>query len=343
MNTQSLANEQNLIPIKRAHLLRIIFQLFVLFHHLYQTQTQFGKYVSWILGPSAVAGFLFLSGYGVAVSFKRDGEEYLSKFIKKRIPSTYLTIVVVDVIYLSLFYLQGNSFTSFTAMLCSLLYLPVVKGYVALSHWVYFLADLLIYYVIFYVVMKVLKNKQKRLEKTAVVMLVLSAIAIAVLTVINVNTGSSRYLRGIILFPIGILCACYNDAICKLLSKYKWWVVGGLAVAFLLSAIFTVNSNMATEYLICTFATLLVVALLFGVEVKSKAVSFFSDKVLIVYLSHEYILFYLRMHLHAQEDWVLIMFLTLVISLAISIILRLIQCKCKKALSSSAELNAQKI
>ena len=314
----NLRNDKKLLPLQTANLLRIIFELLVLIHHLYSTQTPTGSALSSIIGPAAVAGFLLLSGYGVAISFMKSGDSYLSQLLKKRIPSTYLQILTVDILYFTLYYLTGNKFDTAIGAISSILYLPVFKGYVALSHWVYFLADLLIYYVIFFILMKLLKKKKNRLELTAKINLIICAVIIIVLTIINSTTGSSRYLRGCWLFPCGILLACYEKQIVKFLNDYKFVVLGVLAFLFVTLSATLYDVQIAREYVICAISTFLAITITFtfNVEPKAKFVSFLSDHVLFVYLSHEYFFKLFGHFFNSTWSSNAIMIITLIFTLA---------------------------
>lgn len=62
------------------------------------------------IGQAIVVPFLFYSGYGVAMSYKKNGATYLKKIITKRIPKTILNFESAIVCFLTLGILQGKIF-----------------------------------------------------------------------------------------------------------------------------------------------------------------------------------------------------------------------------------------
>lgn len=311
----SSVKNKSLLPQTTAGLLRIVFEIMVLFHHLYQPSSEIGRRINSLLGPIAVAGFLIISGYGVGVSFLKKGDGYLSNLIKKRIPVTYITIVITNIFYLSFFFYTGDEFKSFFGFLTSVLYLPISKDYVTLSNWVYFMADLLIYYVLFFATMKILqKQKPKFIQKhklplTAGIMLALGAVVIVVLGIINKNTGSTRYLRACLCFPIGLLLANYDKFICNALKQYKRAIFLSLTVLGIIATGLSYNARLYSEYFANAFFALAVIVHAYGVEVKGKSVPFLSKHVLYVYLVHEWafkMLRYINRDIHFLIDMVIV-------------------------------------
>ena len=222
-------SENGLLSLSNTKLLRIVFEALVLIHHLYLTYTSFGAVITNAFGPIAVGGFIFLSGYGVGFSFVRKGDEYAKRLIKSRVPRTYAILFIVDLCYLILYLVMGGRFSDPFSAIVSVLYLPVFSGFVPLSHWIYFLADLIIYYLLFLLFIFVFKKVKNRLLWTAITILALDLIIIAVLSVINYHTGSVRYLRACLCFPIGLICAAYSERIAEIVKKYKVLLSIGLS------------------------------------------------------------------------------------------------------------------
>lgn len=313
--------------------LRLFFELLVLIHHLYQPFTLVGSRISAILGPIAVGGFMFISGYGLGVSYQRDGDDYLRKLAFKRIPTTYLTIVVVNLFYLILFYLRGNSFNNAFSFIISVLYIPLFKGYVTLSHWIYFLADLMIYYIVFLILAIVNKKYNARLKSSAKFFVFLAVILCLTLVIINLTTGSSRQMRGIFLFPLGILFAYGKDKLSRYVIKNKIKLVCTFSlIAVALFSIFAqdyfysgtntaqVFCTVMFEYVIGTLFVLAIMVFCWGKTLKSKFIDMASSLVLYVYVSHEFF-FRTFQHLFPNLHWALIMLLTVFYSILISILI----------------------
>lgn len=77
--------------------------LCVLIHHIYQftgwfINSYFGHFLN-LLGEWAVAAFLFMSGYGLYVSYRKKGNQYLSTFFAKRVLPLYVKYAIFVLIY----------------------------------------------------------------------------------------------------------------------------------------------------------------------------------------------------------------------------------------------------
>ncbi len=278
-----------LLSKSTSNALKIIFEIMVLFHHLYATNTVLGEKIDGLAGVVAVGGFLIISGYGVGVNFLTKGDSYRRKLLKNRIPRLYAIILIADLLYLWLHFYTGNTFDNFFDLVISVFYLPIFNGFVALSHYIYFLADLIIYYTLFLLFSHAFKNEKNPLVATAIAILVLDLIIIAVLTVINMETGSSRHLRACLCFPLGLLLAqiLKDENGCALFKKLKWTLVTWLFIIGTSVYALTENDSMIEYVLPILFAFAIIIAF-FGVEIKSKAVEYCSQLVLYVYASHEF-------------------------------------------------------
>ena len=67
-----------LVSKSTTNFLKVLFEIIVLCHHLYLPSTAAGKELSTVMGICAVAGFLFLSGYGVGMQYQKKGDAYIS-------------------------------------------------------------------------------------------------------------------------------------------------------------------------------------------------------------------------------------------------------------------------
>ena len=282
-------NNSFLISKQSSGVLKIIFELLVLIHHLYFSYTTLGQLFCGAAGPIAVAGFILLSGYGVGINYVKKGNEYCNKLLKNRLPKTYLILVVVDICYLVLYYASGNTFTDLFSVLVSVFYLPVFDGFVALSHWIYFLADLIIYYIMFLLFIKIFSKKKHALLLTAGCIFLLDIVIIIVLSIINFKTGSTRYLRACVCFPIGLTLACFNDKVVNFLKEFKYIIFATFATLGFVSCMF-IDARPVSEYVTSALFALAVVSIFYGVDFKSKAISYCAELVLYVYVSHEFFL-----------------------------------------------------
>lgn len=283
------ATGKSLISRSATSVLKIFFETLVLFHHMYHPQTELGSIINGLIGPMGVAGFMFLSGYGVGVSFMKKGDGYLKSLAGKRIPRMYLTVVIADLFFLILFYLTGNTFPSAIALVSSVLYVPIFSGSTILSRWIYFMMDLAIYYAVFVLIAYLARKRQNRLAYTAGVMIGLEVILILVLTAVCNVTGNNVQMRACLLFPLGLLAANYEKAILPAVRKHKF-AISAILLALAVFFIKYISFHLTREYVICGLLAGSVMALFVGVEINSKAVEVAGKHVVYVYLSHE--LFY---------------------------------------------------
>ena len=317
----NLCKTEATISRSGADILRVLFETLVLIHHLFPTQTALGSHISTILGPMAVSGFLLLSGYGVGMNYKRKGELYLNTLIKGRIPRTYGLIVFTNVCYLLLFFLTGKSFPSFFALLTSVLNAPIVSGSVTLSNWLYFLSDLMIYYLLFWLFMQLFEHRRDRLLHTAKTLLMFAISVACVLCLINITTGSTRYLRGCLAFPIGIFIAHYDGELIKILSKFKYLIAGVLFIVALALSIAFIDQRFLFEYVINVMFSLSIVVLAFGFNPQNKWIKVASRHVIIVYLSHELFFKLLKYHRPDLSSY-LIMLVTVACAILFAVLWR---------------------
>ena len=327
-----LNKENSILSISNSKLLRVLFEALVLVHHLYITSTPFGAKISCSLGPIAVGGFIFLSGLGVGFSYIQKSDEYVKKLLKQRVPRTYATLFIVNLCYLILYLIIGGKFSNTFSAIISVLYLPIFKGFIPLSHWIYFLADLLIYYLMFLFFIFVFRKTKNKLLMTAITILAIDLIIIIVLSVINYQTGSARYLRACLCFPIGLICATFSGRITEILNKHK------ILFAVCLSAISVVimalsDSNPVLEYILPIFTVLALVVILYGKNAKNKVLAYLSDLIIYVYVSHEFFLILCK-HL----------FSTLLINLHMNVIgLIVFACSMLFAISLNAIIKKNKV
>ena len=141
----------------------------------------------------------------------------------------------------------------------------------------------------FWLFSRAFRNEKNPLVATAIAMLVLDLIIIAVLTVINLETGSNRHLRACLCFPLGLLLAEFlkDEHGRELFKELKWTLVTWL---FIIGTSFyaLTDDTSLTEYVLPILFAFAIIIAFFGVEIKSKAVDYCSQLVLYVYASHEF-------------------------------------------------------
>lgn len=320
---KTINSENSLLSLSTTRLLHVVFEALVLIHHLYLAYTSFGKEITNDFGPIAVGGFIFLSGFGVGLSFIKRGDEYAKQLLKVRVPRTYAILLIVNICYLILYLSTGGRFNEPFSAIISVLYLPVFSGFVPLSHWIYFLADLIIYYLMFLLFIFVFKKTKNRLLWTAVAILIVDLIIIAVLSVINFQTGSARYLRACLCFPIGLICAAFGEALYKLVKERKTILSIGMPAIIIIVSAF-LDYRPVDEYILPIFTVLALVIILCGINTEARALGYLSGLVIYVYVSHEFFLLLFRhllsiSHINLHNNVIGLMVLACSVLFAISL------------------------
>ncbi|MBE5756673.1 MAG: acyltransferase [Clostridiales bacterium] len=313
-----------LISKSTNNLLKIIFEMLVLLHHLSFFVVIFGRSLITFFGPLAVSGFFFCSGYGIGLNYKKKGFTLSKDLLISKVPKFYLIIIITNICYLLRFFIIGNSFETPFHLIGAVLNLHVFSSVPILSNWLYFISDLMLYYLLFVLFSYIFRYHAKSLLYTALSIFVLGLLAILVLTIINSQTGGTMALRGCLLFPIGLLACYFNDDIVDLLNNklLRFLIVINLFIAGGLLFL-TLTDSAWQEYLFPIFFILSLVTLFYKVDFKSKIVDFFSKLVIYVYLSHEFF-FKTIPFLYPKIPHLLNVVLTLVFSLIVSIIIHFI-------------------
>ncbi len=268
------------LSLENTKCLKGILAILVLIHHVYQSGGLFQTgalyavgYICQSLGYLTVALFIFLSGYGLAAS---TNTEKIKKFPKNKILPFYCIILFFAVIYISLKVILGNEIT------LKQILLTLTFGYTLISSGWYLQVQLL-YYIVFYLVFKYVKQKYQILT-----IAILQVIYILVCLLFNI--GPIYYERTFI-FVMGILWFANKDKIDSVLSSSK-----AKACIFVISAVvFTalylsasIINNVALEVLLRSlsyfFFVTAVMSVLFKIKINSAVTRFLGEISLEIYM-----------------------------------------------------------
>ncbi|WMC93457.1 acyltransferase family protein [Kineothrix sp. MB12-C1] len=204
----------------------------IILHHLAQAITQNGKIDRGVLnlmcdiGVFFVGVFFFCSGYGVYTSLKTK-QDYLKGFLPKRLSTILVPFYTGNTIFVLTAILFGETFTT-TELISAL------TGWILLNTQLWFIVEIFILYIIFYILFKGLKN-----EKAAYLLMGVFIIALMIVSLFlghDFQTKSGgAWLKGewwyncIFLFFIGMTFARYYDALIVNIKKIYWvWLSIGL-------------------------------------------------------------------------------------------------------------------
>ena len=148
----------------------------VILHHVTQTVTQYGRFNKGLINVMVDAGvfftalFFFCSGYGLVTSLLQK-EEYLNGFLKKRLPAVVVPFYVCNLLFILISLAAGAR----PKPLELVLYL---SGLVMLNDQMWFIVELAVLYVIFYLCFRKRKNDELPLWKMAVALVVMTGVSL---------------------------------------------------------------------------------------------------------------------------------------------------------------------
>ena len=194
--------------------LRGIMAVAIALHH-FSEMTSEGRFFPFLqhIGYLIVAVFFFLSGYGLMVSYKKKGQDYLNHFWKKRILYLFIVCAVFTLIYV-VYYIAVNQLT-----------LPWLR---AMHIWYLFIQIIL--YVIFWISFKAFKNND-----IAAIGMAFALETILVVLLIIRGFVAYWYISNYA-FLIGIIWGKYKKDIDSILSKHY---IVSLAAAIICFAFFS--------------------------------------------------------------------------------------------------------
>jgi peptidoglycan/LPS O-acetylase OafA/YrhL len=172
-----------------------------------------------VLAPVCVSLFLFISGYGLMVSYQKKGDAYLQTFLKKRLLKIVLPAILVSLLHLLLCGNGGISFLDRVRLIFT-------QGTTLLPHY-WFVWAILYEYLIFWCSFKWLP---KALPRYAVLLL---TIAFAVVTA---RAGFDRcWWVCSLAFPTGLFFAAHENDIFSFCNKKAinyWLAIALCSLAF---------------------------------------------------------------------------------------------------------------
>ena len=188
----------------------------VLLHHLALfsgifANTYFGHFLN-LLGSWAVAVFLFLSGYGLYVSYSAKGDSYIRGFLKKRFLPLYISYLIAVMIYFIYDYLipfiKNTSAVSVKEALIKLLKSLTWGETVVSFGW--FFQMLFVAYLLFFFVFRFCKKPFIRSLILGIVFLIYLLFAHCF----------GQYDVPIISFACGMIAAVHRNRLSRFFEKY---------------------------------------------------------------------------------------------------------------------------
>ena len=148
----------------------------VILHHVTQIVTEYGRYNKGIINVMVDGGvfftalFFFCSGYGLVTSFLQK-EDYLKGFLKKRLSSVLVPFYVCNLLFIIVSLIAGAKPKAWELLL-------YLSGIVMLNDQMWFIVELAILYVVFYLLYRKCAEWNLPLWKMAVVLVVMTAVSL---------------------------------------------------------------------------------------------------------------------------------------------------------------------
>ena len=155
-----------------------------------------------VWGQWCVILFFMMAGYGLTYSLSTKGTSYLDGFLKKRLPKILVPLLLVEIV----------------AICCNLLSISeLIRGGQQLAH-TWFMYALLLYYVAFYVVNRLVHN----IRHSTFILLLLQVLFICLVRYLSDDQWTTwRWWASALGFNTGMYIYLYEPQIQKLLKPLK--------------------------------------------------------------------------------------------------------------------------
>lgn len=250
-------------------MLKGIFSIVIILHHLSQRFEPLPRLYSKFefAGPWAVMFFFFISAYGVMSSWinKKDYDKgFLINRYKKIIP-IYLIATLI--------YWLVNILLDVHYSLKDIFHLTFVEGSPIVLHSWYIIV-ILVFYLIFYIQMKVLKRNY--------IVIIISSLILCILwiEIRKILNYGPWWSNSILSIPLGMLWAVYKEEIEKMAHKWYLPILIFSLIAFILSWKYLFNNSLS-NYLFDTGKNIYLQSIFFPITVMLICMKFkFSNKAL---------------------------------------------------------------
>ena len=236
MGETRLPLREDYLSYKDTVALRFLFLIAIfVFHGAYEYPYQFPN-----IGYTCVAGFFFLSGYGLEYSV-RNKKGYLGNFLQKRVFGILIQYWVIEAVYAAiLLILYFNPQLSYDTVTNALFRNPV-----------WFITELLVFYVVFFFASMFGSDRGKILF-----MLIASSVLMLLMTDYY---GTNLYLKSGMGFVFGVVWAMYRERIDVFLRVH--FIPLMIASLLILCLTFRINVN-ALDMMACGITSVFSMVLL---------------------------------------------------------------------------------
>lgn len=218
------------------------------------------------LGQLIVVMFLFFSGYGVALSFKSKGFDYLKRYPKTRLVYTILNFDVAVMMFFVVTMVLGGE-VSLVKLIKSLLAWDSMGN----SNWYIF--TIIICYLAHYLLMRLQVKRWFFMIG-----------AYFIITQIMAQVRPNWWYNTMLAYPLGAIFADKKDYAAKVLDKHYWLTMTILLFCFFVPYIFRYDYNgIAHNVMGCLFS-LLVVVVMYRYEISGHFLTWVGGNIFPIYI-----------------------------------------------------------
>ena len=246
---------EDFYTLKTAKVLQGTAAVGIILHHLVQEVTDYGAV--WkgpithmnYMGILFTSVFFFSSGYGLLKSYETK-PDYLEGFLEKRLPTVLIPFFASNITYFFAYGVYGGRIHRVTDTVTSLV------GFTLLNTNTWFLVEIILFYVVFYVLFKRMKKTECALW--SMVGFVFFIMVISLLLGHDKSEINGHWFMGewwynsTIVFAVGMLVARYEKNVLEFAKKnYKWLfpvILLGFAGMYILSEYMVQNVGYYCEW-----------------------------------------------------------------------------------------------
>ncbi len=242
---------EEFFSLKTAKVLQGAAAVGIILHHLVQEVTSYGAvwkgpitHLNW-MGVLFTSVFFFSSGYGLLKSYETK-PGYLECFIEKRMPAVLIPFLVSNVIYFIFIGIYTGRVIRVTDAITCLF------GLTLLNTNTWFLVEIMIFYMVFYVFYKYMKTS--KLASAAMMGFVLFTIVVSLLLGHDNSELNGHWFMGewwynsSIIFVFGMLVVRYEREIVAVAKKHYVWLLPIAILAFVGMYILSENIVQSIGY-----------------------------------------------------------------------------------------------
>ena len=249
------------------------------------------KFYTFGAGALAVAMFFFLSGYGLQKQYLKNGDAYRKSFLKGRIPTVLIPLILFAVLYRIAYYTLGKTYTFHDLISDICVGIPFVA-----HSW--YLITILLFYLFFWLLMNLFKGHTCWMPIAACVWYLLYALICIKLKYLMYWYDTACLL------PVGMFCAVYEQRILNVVKeKWMWYSLLLITAVFFWFVIpwFYVHGlpmSIQLYYILSIsrvfFFTMMLLLLQVKIRIDNPVLRYLGKISLEIYLIHGLIFYLLR-------------------------------------------------